>query len=266
MKNTLGIMVFVLAFFSLAYGQDYIIGEGDVLKMTVYDNDDLTTTVRVSGEGRINLPLIGTVDIGGLSMPQALKKITDSYAAGYLVDPQVQLFVQEFQSKRVTILGQVIRPGQLELSKRTTLLDLISKAGGLAKDAGREAVIKRKNSESEEPDIIRVDLERLIELGDTTQNLVVQDGDTVYVSKEEELYVYVSGEVRHPDAYRYDEDKPLTVLHAVTIAGGLTAKASAGRIRVVRKKDTGENEVFKGTNMDFPLIPGDVVVVPESFF
>lgn len=255
----------------MSVGQDYVIGEGDVLKITVYDNDDLTTQARISGEGLIRVPLIGPVEVGGLTISQATRKIADLFADGYLVNPQVQIYIEEFQSKKVTILGQVNKPGLVELDKRTNLLELISKAGGLTQEAGKEVIIKHRVSgnaanQEAEKDIVRINMEDLVEKGDTTQNFDILDGDTVYVSKEALQYVYVTGEVKKPDAYKYDEKQPLTLIQAITLAGGLSDKAAPGRVRVIRKKEGGQNDIFEKADMDMAVLPGDIVVVPESFF
>jgi polysaccharide biosynthesis/export protein len=272
MKWIFTVFLMLLLFLpSVGLGQDYVIGEGDVLKITVYDNNDLTTQARVSGEGSILVPLIGAVKVGGMTIAQATRKIADLFADGYLVDPQVQIYIEQFQSKKVTVLGQVNKPGLVELDKRTSLLELISKAGGLTKEAGKELIIKHRSTgkASEEKsidDVVRVDMEGLVEKGDATQNIDIQDGDTVYVSKEELQYVYVTGEVKKPDAYKYDEKQPLTVIQAITLAGGLSAKAAPGRVKVIRKKEDGQNDIFSKADMDMPVLPGDIVVVPESFF
>jgi polysaccharide export outer membrane protein len=264
MKRYFLLCVLILIFLpsSISFAQDYIVGEGDVLKITVYDHDDLTTTVRISAEGAITFPLIGQVGVAGLTLSQITKKISSLLSDGYIVNPQVNIFIEEFRSKKVFILGEVNKPGLHVLHGTTTFLELISEAGGLTKDAGDKAVIKRKPNPSSKKEItISIDLRSLLENGDTSQDIPIMDGDSVYIAKAG-VY-YVTGEVKKPDAYKFEEGT--TIIKAVTIAGGFTDKASKGGIKIIRKAK-GKEEVLKDVDMDEQILPDDVIVVPESFF
>ncbi|RUA01633.1 MAG: periplasmic polysaccharide biosynthesis/export protein, partial [Deltaproteobacteria bacterium] len=128
MKRFLIILAILLLFAPLSFSatQNYVVGEGDVLNLTVYEHDDLTMSVRVSGEGTISVPLIGDVHVQGLTLGQISRKITALLADGYIVNPQVNIFIHEFKSKKATILGRINRPGLYELRQHTTLLELIS--------------------------------------------------------------------------------------------------------------------------------------------
>lgn len=247
---------------SVSLAQDYIIGEGDVLRITVYDHDDLTTTARVSGEGIIIFPLIGEVEVKGLTLPQITQKISSLLADGFIVAPQVNIFIQEFRSKKAFIMGEVLKPGLFVLPGQTTFLALLSEAGGLTKDAGDKAIIKRKTNLSEKKEkIITIDLKRLIEQGVTSLDISIMDGDSVYITKAGVFYV--TGEVKKPDAYKYEEGT--TAIKAITMAGGFTDRASKGRIKIIRKVD-GKEDVIEKVKMDEPVLPDDVIIVPESFF
>jgi len=262
MKTLLSAWIFLLCFTALAVGQDYIVGEGDVLKIVVYENDDLTTTVRISGENVIVLPLIGRVDVKGLSISQVADRIKALLADGYLVDPHVSIFIQEFRSRNVTVLGEIRNPGLYELREKTTLLELLSKAGGVNKNAGRQAIIKRRqHPDKNTVEIIRIDLQRLLEQGDTTVNVPVMDQDSIYITKSD--LFYINGQVRSPAAYKCDPDT--TVFKAVTMAGGFTNIASRSRIKIIRKID-GKEKVIRRVKMDASVLPNDIIVVPESFF
>jgi polysaccharide biosynthesis/export protein len=258
----IGFIVFILAICRPVVAQDYIVGEGDVLQITVYDHPDLTTTVRVSGEGTIIFPLIGHVKISGLTVSEVSHKIDDMLSQGYIVDPQVTVFIQEFRSQRVTIMGQVKNPGLYELKGYTTFLEVLSKAGDLTKDAGDKAIVKRKpDSQGKNEKIMTIDLKRLIEMGDTSQDIPIVDGDSIYIPKAGVFYV--TGEVKKPDAYKFEEGT--TVLKAVTMAGGFTDKAATGRVKIIRN-EKGKDEVMEKVRMDETVLPDDVIVVPESFF
>lgn len=242
--------------------QDYIVGEGDVLKITVYDHDDLTTVARVSGDGYITFPLIGHVKVSGMTLPLISQKIASLLADGYIINPQVNIFIQEFRSKKAFIMGEVNKPGLYVLPGQTSFLSLISEAGGLTKDAGDKAMIKRNsNTKDKNEDIITIDLKRLIKEGDTSLDVPIMDGDSVYIEKAGVFYV--TGEVKKPDAYKYE--KGTTVIKAITMGGGFTDKASKSRVKIIRKIN-GEEKVLEKVNMDEPVLPDDVIVVPESFF
>ena len=249
---------FFLVLEGLSLSQDYLIGEGDVLAISVYDHPDLETTSRVSGNGTISFPLIGQVNVKGLTVRGVAEKISSLLRDGYIVDPQVTVFIKEFKSKKATIMGQVDHPGLYELRGTTTFLELLSKAGGLKDDAGDKAIIKRKGAGES---VLTINLKRLIREGDMTQNVAIRDGDNIYITKAGVFYV--TGEVKKPDAYRYEEGT--TVLKAITMAGGLTDKASTSKIRIIRKAN-GKEKVIERVSMDEPVLPDDIIVVPESFF
>ncbi len=264
MVNKITLIVALMSLFLLtpSQAQEYRVGKGDVLKISVYDNPDLEKTVRVSGEGIIVLPLIGEVGVGGISVSMVARRITDLLADGYLISPHVSVFVEEFRSKKAIILGEVNKPGLYEISGDITFLEMISKAQGFTRTAGNRAVIKRRIKPGQKtPEIIRIDLKDFVERGDTSVNVAVEDGDSIYIKKAR-LY-YVSGEVKNPDAYKWEHT--MTIIKAITYASGFTAKASPKNVKIIRKIN-GEEKVLRRAKMDEPVLPDDVIVVPESFF
>ncbi len=244
--------------------QDYQIGEGALLKITVYDNPDLATDSRVGGDGKITFPLIGEVMVSGLTSTEAQKKIADRLANGYIIKPQVAVFITEYKSKKVTTLGEFTKPGLVELRGNATLMEVISNAGGLTANASDMLFIQRKVLKPEggkgEDQTITVDLVKLLEKGDIVANIMVMDGDSIYVPKA--AFVYVTGEVKTPGAYKIT--KGLTVLRSITLAGGFTQKAWKGRTNIIRKSEKGESQI--DAKMEDLVMPDDVIVVPESFF
>ena len=241
---------------------DYTVGAEDVLKITVYNYPDLTTIERVSGEGVITLPLIGEIKIAGMTTDRVAKTVAAKLADGFIVDPNVSVFVVEFRSNKTIVMGQVVKPGIYMLSGNTTFLELISLAGGLTKDAGDKATIKRKASDGSRGEgIITIDLKKLIEAGDISLDVPLMDGDNIYIAKAGVFYI--TGEIKNPAAYKHEEG--LTLIKAVTMAGGFTDKASPGRIRIIRKIENKEKVVQKA-EMDEPVLPDDIIIVPESFF
>ncbi len=254
---------------SASAGQEYIIGGGDLLKITVYDNPDLTTESRVSNDGKITLPLIGEIQAAGSTGIELETKIARLLADGYIIKPQVAVFIEEYKSQKVTVLGEVAKPGLVVLRGAYTLMEAISDAGGITPNAGDVLFIQRKlnkgaagkgiGAEKEDISII-VDLKKLFEEGDVTANVPVMDGDSIYVPKA--AFVYVNGEVKNPGAYKLITG--LTVLKSITLAGGFTPKASDGRTKIIRKTDKGE-ETLKA-KMDDLVRPDDIIFVPESIF
>jgi polysaccharide biosynthesis/export protein len=255
-------LLFLVYPLSALSADDYVVGVEDVLKITIYNHPDLTTTERVNGEGAITLPLLGEMKVGGMTTDQVAKKIAAGLADGFIIDPNVSVFVVEFRSKKTIIMGQVNKPGIYMLSGNTTFLELLSQAGGLTKDAGDKATIKRKPSGTAQGEgVITIDLKRLIEQGDISRDVLLVDGDNIYIAKAGVFYI--TGEIKNPAAYKHEEG--LTVIKAVTMAGGLTDKASPGRIRIIRKVEQKEKLIYNA-GMDEPIHPDDIIIVPESFF
>lgn len=243
---------------------EYELGEGDLLKITVYDNPDLTTEVRVSGEGKITVPLIGEVLVKSLTATAIGKKLDDLFNDGYIKNPQVCVFILEYKSKKVTALGEFTKPGLIEMRGNSTLMEMISNAGGITANAGETLYIQRniiKGGTDHKDDItITVDLVKLLEGGDITLNVPIQDGDSIYVPKA--AFVYVTGEVKNPGAFKIT--KGLTVLRSITLAGGFTQKANKKRTEIVRKDGKSENSIT--IKMEDLVQADDIIVVPESLF
>jgi len=239
---------------------DYVVGPGDVLRISVYNHNDLDTTVRITEDGHIVMPLIGQTKVGGMKTSAVTAKLTRQLADGYIISPNVNVFIEEFRSKKAVVLGHVNKPGLVELRSSTTFLEIISRAGGFKEGAGDTATIKRKPGKKKK-NIIVLNIKSLIEGGDLTQNVLIQDGDTVYVSKGG--MCYVTGEVEEPDAYPCDKDS--TVLSLLARSGGFTGKASRSSVRIVRLID-GKKTVLKNVDLNTPVLADDIIVIPESFF
>jgi len=261
-------MLCSLVFTPAARAQDYVLGEGDLLRISVYENDDLTTQTRVSGDGKITFPLVGEFAVGGLTVHDAEAKLTRLLADGFILEPHVTMFIMEYRSQRVTILGEVVKPGLYELNGNVTLLEIISRAGGLNLNAGDTALIQKKSDnphpvEGVDQDKIysTVNLKALMEKGDMSANYIVQDGDSIFITKSG--FVYVMGEVQRPGAYKMEAGT--TVMKAIALAGGLTDKAAPGRTKLLRKIDGAEKEMEK-VDMNSVVKPDDVITVPESYF
>ncbi|MBI2876934.1 MAG: polysaccharide biosynthesis/export family protein [Candidatus Tectomicrobia bacterium] len=258
--------------------KDYIIGPEDVLKITVWDNEDLTRTIRISREGEFSFPLIGTIHADGLTILELEKEIARHLADGYLINPHVTILIEEYKSKKVFVLGEVggsgkgkvEGPGTYPLTGRTTLLEIISRAGGPTPDASDQVLLIRSRNgqpkqsptpleEAREGEVITLDL-RALEEGDIQQNIELQSGDTVIIPRAE--FFFALGEVQKPGKYKLERDT--TVLNAISIAGGLTEKAAPNRAKIIRDLEGAKREIR--AKLSDKVQPHDVVVVPESFF
>ncbi len=253
------VLSLLLCAFSPASADDYVVGPGDVLRVTVFEHENLGTVDRITENGFMTVPLLGPVQVGGLTVSGVSGRISELLADGYLVNPMVNVFVEEFRSKTAVVLGHVNTPGLLELRGPTTLLQVLSKAGGLKENSGDTVTIKR--TEGGEQKVIVVDLVSLLEGGVLANNVSIHDGDTVFVAKGG--MCYVTGEVESPGAYPC-KDEP-TVLKLIALAGGFTGKAAKSSVNIVRVVD-GKKTILKKVDLQLSLLPDDVIVVPEGFW
>ena len=254
-------------------GSDYRIGRQDLLDIRVFDLKELDQTVRVSDDGSITLPLLGRLSVAGLSKSGLEHLIAELLEARFVRDPQVTIFVREYESKKVAVSGAVKRPGSYEMLGEKTLLEMISLAGGLDRDLGTEIIIFRRADDGSARRLA-VDLNRLVFDADPALNLTVQPGDIVYVPTVEMVRIFVSGAVRNPNLYEVPRSEPVTVLKAITLAGGTTDRAAERRVQIIRTNGAGLRtsiavdlrKVKKGQSTDPVLEKDDLVLVPEAFF
>jgi polysaccharide export outer membrane protein len=252
-KNYCLIQIFLL-FLLLAAGParaaKYIVAEGDVLQINVYGHDDLTTTVRVSGNGSISVPLLGQVGVTGLTIPEIAAKISSGLAGDYIIDPQVNVFITKFRAQNIFVNGQVKKPGAFEFEEGMTLLKAITLAGSFTDLAAKDKVT-----------VIRKSGERETTLENTRLDEAILPGDVIIVS--ESVLIFISGQVKKPDAYQLEPD--MTLIKLISRAGGFTDLAAQGKVRIIRQVNNQEKIIEKAA-FNEPLMPGDVIIVPESFF
>ena len=257
---TIILKLLIVSLGSPVFAQDYLIGSQDLLKISVFEFPDLTTEARVSEDGKITFPLLGEIDAKNQTTRQLEKGIAEKLAAKKIVkEPQVNVFVEQYWGSRVTIIGEVMKPGQYEITGPTTVLDTISLALGLTQNAGYTVTIFRKEQGGEISKKIVLDIDGLLNGGDLSQNVKLQNGDVVYVPKS---VFYIYGEVNRPGAYRLE--KGITVKRAIALAGGLTANGSERRIEITRRDQ--KREVSTTSAIDDPVIIDDVIKVRESIF
>jgi polysaccharide export outer membrane protein len=254
--------------------KEYKIGPKDLLEITVFELPELNQTVRVSEDGSISLPLLGQVAIEGMAKDAVEKKLASLLEEKYLKKARVTVFIREYQSQRVAVIGAVGKPGMYELIGRTTILQLISKAGGLTDRASNEMFVLREAKNGVRARLA-IDLEDLINNGNQKLDIPLQANDTVNIPIDQLINVFVFGEVRNPGALQVKMSKHTTLLQAIAQAGGFADGAARGGVTIKRRdQKTGKEikmkvnikDVIKGNRPDIELFEGDVVFVPESIF
>ena len=265
MKNLLAIVCVVLACLSSpAHAQskpDYPLGAGDAIRIQVFQNPDLTIETRVSENGSITYPLIGAVELGGLSLAVAEKKIADALQkGGFIQKPQVNIVLVQIRGNQVAVLGQVNRPGRFPLeTANTRLSDMIANAGG-ANAVGDDVaiVVGTRNGQQfrKQIDIASIFLEEKLQ-----DDIVLQGGDSIYVHRAPVFYIY--GETQRPGAFRID--RGMTIMQALATGGGPTARGSEKRLRLHRKAADGSIQQITPQLTD-AVQPNDVIYVNESLF
>jgi polysaccharide export outer membrane protein len=245
----------------LANTREYVLGPGDVIRINVFQSPDLSLEARVSESGAITYPLLGQVQVGGIPVVQAEKRIADGLRSGnYVKQPQVSILVVQVRGNQASVLGQVNRPGKypLELAN-TRLTDLIAMAGGVA--TGGADVIVVTGVRNTKPFRKEIDLPSIFMGGKTEDDMVMQNGDVVYVDRMPTIYIY--GEVQRPGALRLERD--MSVMQALATGGGLTQRGTERGLRVHRRGADGRVQVIQ-PSMEDTLRDGDVVYVRESLF
>lgn len=249
-------------------GSNYRIGARDLLDIRVFDLEDLNTNVRVSEEGTITLPLIGEIVAQGLTSSD-LQTAIETALKQYVNNPQVQVFIREYSSQRVSVIGAVKSPGTIEMQGRLTLLEVLSEAGGIDYPEAAGKITILRTGFTGQP--IEVDIEELITRGNTAFNLELEGGDTVNVVPKPHDPVYIYGRVRTPGQYTMRE--PITLLQAIAMAGGLADRAQT-KVMIQRRNPQGGveqieidiNDIIDGKTEDIRILPNDVIVVKETFF
>jgi len=252
--------------------REYVIGPRDLLEIKVFELPEFDHTVRVSEDGSITLPLVGNVQIGGLTKDKAEKKLSELLEK-YVKKAQVSIFIKEYQSSRVAIIGAVEKPGMYELVGRQTLLQMISQAGGFKDTAADEIYVLREGQDGTTASI-SIDLEDLLINGNQNLNIPIQPNDVINVPVDKLINIYVFGEVKQPGALQVKMSKKITLLQAIAQAGGLTENATKRGVTIKRRDKSGKeinitvnlNDIIKGKKKDIPLQEGDVVIVKQSIF
>jgi polysaccharide export outer membrane protein len=261
----------------------YILGPDDQIIIHAFQATELSDKpIQIQGDGFINLPLVGKVKASGLSVGQ-LENALSARLKDYVRDPQVAVYVADYRSQPVSVVGAVNTPGVVQLKGRKTLVEVIALAGGLKAEAGNTATITRdlsmgrislpgaKDDSNGQFNIATVNLHNVMDAKNPHDNVVIEANDIVMIPKAQLLYVV--GEVQKPGGYVLTERDSISVLQAVALAGGLTSMAQPKKARILYQYDgqpnrtevaTNVRKILDGTAPDVLLHPDDVLFVPSN--
>lgn len=254
-------------------GADYQIGPRDLLEIKVLEIPELNVERRVLENGTVELPLVGAVQINGLTPLEASSRLSNLLMSKFVNRANVTVVVKEYANKPLSIVGAVARPGALNVSGRYTLLEALSAAGGLTSQAGKKIYVMRTSTNGL-TDILEVRTDDLFRSSASSQwNIPIFPSDVVNVPARTTVKVFCLGEVKNPGALEFDSDDRLTLLTVIAKAGGLTDRASK-KVRITRRSAGGEDvetvvdykSVVNGDTPDPRLNADDVVIVKQSFF
>jgi len=251
------VLACVYASTTRAEGADYVLGAGDLVRIGVFGYPDMTADVRVDESGGIRYALVGTLSVAGRSTREVetmlAQRLTDG---GFIRSPQVSVLITEYLSRKVAVMGEVSKPGQYALTQRSRVLDLLAEAGGVVTGVAADSATLLRADGSK----LEVDLFELFQ-GDPEQTAAMAPGDTLYVPRAAQFYVY--GEVQRPGTYRLE--RRMTVSQAISAGGGLTPRGTERRATVKRRNSEGMEKDIDVRGADL-LQPDDVLLIKESLF
>ena len=237
------------------------VGPGDTVRVTVFRNPDLTTESRVTEQGTIFFPLIGEVRIAGMTPQQASSRIAAALSKGkFVVNPEVQVVLAAVNSRQVSVLGNVTKPGRYPIdSVNRRVTDFIAAAGGMAATgADSVTVVQVRNGPETKTD---VDLAEMFRSGKLGANMELAPGDTIYVHRAP--MIYVGGEVNKAGSYRLEPH--MTVMQAIALGGGINPRGTERGLRIHRRDGNGGMKKIEARMTD-PVLADDVIYVRESLF
>jgi len=244
---------------------NYVVGPGDVLAVHVFYEPQLSGSFRVENDGQFGYPFLGRVSASGRTVGSIAGLLKERLSEGYLRNPQVTVDVEQFRSQSVFVMGEVRTPGKYILSGSITLLDALAQSGSPTPAAGSEVLILHPKTPPDDgptlpnqrdAEVTRVNL-REIEDGKLSRNVTVRDGDTIFVPKAERFFV--TGLVRSPGSYVLERN--MTVLQAISTAGGISERGSNRGLKMVRIVNNKRKELdAKPTDI---VRPGDTIVVRQ---
>jgi polysaccharide export outer membrane protein len=249
---------------------DYLLGPGDLLEIKVFESEKLDATVRLNSRGGVSLALLGEIELKGLTACEAEQLIEDKYKERYIKDPHVSIFVKEHYSQRVTVVGEVKNPGTYDYPSKQKLLDAIALAGGLTEKAGLIVQVRRLGDLSYGTNqTLLVNLDRLVNEGQTESNIEINGGDVIFVPEAGTFYV--DGAVRKPGEYHLK--KALSIDEAILVAGGCKSHADTDDVVIMRETEDGKREEIKvdleevmKTSKKIRIQDKDIIMVGSNFW
>lgn len=240
---------------------DFPLSAGDAIRVQVFQNPDLTIETRLSENGAITYPLIGSLDIGGLSIGTAEQKVAEALqSGGFIKNPQVNIVLMQIRGNQVSVLGQLNRPGRFPLEGTTIRVsDMLATAGGVTPLGADMAVVT--GVRDGQPFSRQIDMPLSLLSGNMKDDIVVQGGDRIYVDRAPVFYIY--GEAQRPGAFRIERN--MTVMQALAVGGGATLRGTERRLRLHRKASDGSIVQTEPALTDL-VLSNDVIYVKESLF
>ncbi len=245
--------------------KDFIVGTEDILEVQVWDNKDLNQVVFVRPDGKTSLPLAGEIQAAGKTV-QELQDYLSAVYSKTVKGAAVTVIIREIRSRPIYFVGGFGKPGAMQLTRDLNLLQAVALVGGVAQGADAEkGFVLRKDKQ------IPIDFTKLTQKGDLTQNIKLEPGDSIVVPVAD--IVYVQGEVRTPGGVKYTQD--LTLVRAITQAGGLTQMAAGGRVDILRGKGEKKERIRVDVDKmmragdgshDVLVKPDDIILVPQRLF
>ncbi len=264
MRLTICLFLLILAtgasFASSEDTSSSLLGPGDLLKVLVYGNPDLTTETKVNENGKITFPLLGEIAIGGLTPTAAEKKMANLLeSGGFLRKPQVNILTTALHSQQISVLGFVRNQGRYAIDGQRSLTDVLAMVGGISPDGGDTVTLIRAQGN----DFItkEINVLEMIRSGDMSLNQNIRGGDLIYVESAPRFYIY--GEVQRPGFFRLEPN--MTVVQALSVGGGLNQRGTERGVRIQRRDSEGVLQVIK-VKPDDLVQPNDVVYIKESLF
>jgi polysaccharide export outer membrane protein len=240
---------------------DYRLGPGDAIGVQVFQSPDLSVDARVSENGVISYPLVGSVQLGGLSIAEAEQKIADELRrGGFVRSPQVNIILRQVRGNQVAVLGQVNRPGRFPLETfNTRVSDMLATAGGVT-PGGDDVLILTGQRQGQAFRRV-IDIPGLFLNQKPEDDVVLAGGDTLYVNKAPVFYIY--GQAQRPGPYRIE--RGMTVMQALAQGGGPTARGSQNRL-MLHRRDAAGKVIETVPQLTDTVRPEDVIYVRESIF
>jgi polysaccharide export outer membrane protein len=256
----LGMVLLSLVWGGASASDEYLLTPGDVIKVQVFKNPDLSIESKIAETGSISFPLIGSVPVAGLSLNGAEQKIAQMLKdGGFVQSPQVNISLTLAVGHQASVLGEVNRPGRYPIEGTGTLTGVLAEAGGISTTGSDVVIVTGKRDGKpfrREIDVVKMSLS-----GNTVDDIELHGGDTLFVSRAPMFYIY--GQVQHPGSYRLE--KGMTVMQALADGGGVTGKGTSRGI-VLHHRDASGKVKEESVSLDQDVRDQDVIYVKESVF